>query len=137
MQCSEVKYRHFFVLHEHTTPVSWVHLFVHRSSHPHLCRYACQMANMISQWRSVWSIVPGTTDASFPFGLVTLADGTDEGHGSNMANFRYAQTMGLGVLPARASTVGCCSFRCGLFGFLVCMCSAVQTIVLCVRVCER
>lgn len=62
--------------------------------------YACQMRNLISTWRQQWSVEPGTTDPMFPFGLVTLADGTSEGHGNNMANFRLAQTLGNGVLPS-------------------------------------
>ena len=53
----------------------------------------------------MWSEdAPQGTDPSFPFGIMQLADGTSEGHGTNMANFRFAQTMGLGVLPPRAAT---------------------------------
>ena len=33
------------------------------------------------------------------FGIVTLGDGTSEGHAHNMANFRSAAMAGLGVLP--------------------------------------
>jgi len=35
--------------------------------------------------------VPGTTPRNFPFGIVTLAGGTSEGHANNMGAFRYAQ----------------------------------------------
>ena len=54
--------------------------------------YACFMKTLIESWRKGWSVVPGTTDANFPFGLVTLAGGTSEGNGVNMGAFRYAQT---------------------------------------------
>ena len=57
------------------------------------------MKNLIDTWRSGWSAEPGTTDATFPFGLVSLAGGTSEGHASNMGAFRYAQTGNTGVLP--------------------------------------
>ena len=35
----------------------------------------------------------------FPFGIVSLAAGTSEGHGKNMGNFRHAQTASYGFLP--------------------------------------
>lgn len=54
--------------------------------------YACMMDNLINTWREWWSAVPGTTPPDFPFGLVSLAGGTSEGHGKNMGAFRYAQT---------------------------------------------
>lgn len=41
----------------------------------------------------------GTTDPAFPFGVVSLAGGTSEGHGENMGAFRLAQTGGFGILP--------------------------------------
>lgn len=47
--------------------------------------YGCMMARLIESWRSVWSTVPGTTNPQAPFGLVTLADGTDEGNGINLS----------------------------------------------------
>jgi hypothetical protein len=34
-----------------------------------------------------------------PFGLVTLADGTDEKFGLNMRQFRWAQTANYGTAP--------------------------------------
>eukprot|EP01047_Picozoa_sp_COSAG01_P004769 COSAG01_NODE_159_length_23702_cov_119.507585_4_plen_130_part_00 len=61
--------------------------------------YACMMKNLIDQWRSAWSVEPHTTDQSFPFGLVSLAGGTSEGHAANMGAFRYAQTGNTGLLP--------------------------------------
>jgi hypothetical protein len=42
-------------------------------------RYACQQAAMIRSWREVFSAVPETTDAEFPFGVTTLAGGCSEG----------------------------------------------------------
>ena len=45
---------------------------------------------------------PGTTDASFPFGIVTLAGGTSEGHANNMGAFRWAQAGSQGYLPSAA-----------------------------------
>ena len=61
--------------------------------------YACMMKNLIETWREAWSVEPGTTDKSFPFGLVSLAGGTSEGHAANMGAFRYAQTGNTGLLP--------------------------------------
>ena len=57
------------------------------------------MKNLIETWRSGWSAEAGTTDATFPFGLVSLAGGTSEGHAPNMGAFRFAQTGNTGVLP--------------------------------------
>ena len=54
------------------------------------------MSNLIKTWREAWSATPGTTPPDFPFGLVSLAGGTSEGHGANMGAFRYAQTMNTG-----------------------------------------
>ena len=62
--------------------------------------YACMMDNLIRTWRAAWSVVPGTTPADFPFGLVSLAGGTSEGNGENMGAFRYAQTGNTGYLGA-------------------------------------
>ncbi len=61
--------------------------------------YACQTKNLVASYRSQFSSTPGTTDPLFPFGIVSLADGTSEGHGNNMANFRLAQTASYGILP--------------------------------------
>jgi len=44
-------------------------------------------------------VVPNTTSPDTPFGLVTLAAGTDEGHGDNMAPFRWAQMGNYDYLP--------------------------------------
>ena len=57
------------------------------------------MRNLVMSWREQWSVVPNTTDPVFPFGIVSLAAGTSEGHGPNMANFRHAQTASYGILP--------------------------------------
>lgn len=61
--------------------------------------YACQTKNLVTSYRQQFSATPGTTDKQFPFGIVSLADGTSEGHGNNMANFRLAQTASYGILP--------------------------------------
>lgn len=64
--------------------------------------YGCFMENLIKTWREAWSSGPvsgGTTPASFPFGIVTLAGGTSEGHGNNMGAFRLSQAGGTGLLP--------------------------------------
>jgi hypothetical protein len=63
--------------------------------------YACMMKNLVSTWRTGWSDVDGTSDAEFPFGIVSLAGGTSEGHGPNMGAFRYAQTGNRGWLPSK------------------------------------
>jgi hypothetical protein len=60
---------------------------------------ACAMKNLVVSWRRQWSVTPQTTDPQFPFGIVSLAAGTSEGHGANMPNFRLAQTASYGILP--------------------------------------
>merc|ERR1719499_2350749 len=60
--------------------------------------YACMFNRMKDEWRELWSAVPGTTDKEFAFGIVTLAQGTDEG-GPNMGGMRWAQTQNYGVIP--------------------------------------
>lgn len=61
--------------------------------------YACSMKNLVNSWRDEWSVHPGTTSATFPFGIVSLAAGTSEGHGATMPVFRHAQTASYGFLP--------------------------------------
>jgi hypothetical protein len=61
--------------------------------------YGCMMQTLVSSWRKVWSLVQGTTDPNFPFGVVTLADGTSEGRGGAMRGFRWAQTANYGTAP--------------------------------------
>ena len=61
--------------------------------------YACQMRSLVDGWRKQWSVVPGTTARAFPFGIVSLAAGTSEGHSNAMAAFRHAQTASYGILP--------------------------------------
>ena len=42
--------------------------------------YACLLPAMIADWRSIWSAAgEGVTSSSAPFGIVLLADSTDEG----------------------------------------------------------
>ena len=43
---------------------------------------------MKDQWRKMWSVVPGTTDPKFGFGIVTLQEGGSEG-GPNIELMRY------------------------------------------------
>ena len=66
--------------------------------------YACSTHNLITSWREQWSVVPGTTSSMFPFGIVSLAAGTSEGHNKNMGNFRHAQTASYGFLPGPAGS---------------------------------
>jgi hypothetical protein len=66
--------------------------------------YACSTHNLVTSWRDQWSIEPDTTDAQFPFGIVSLAAGTSEGHSKNMGNFRHAQTASYGFLPGPAGS---------------------------------
>jgi hypothetical protein len=64
--------------------------------------YGCALPKMISKYRARWSSTPGTTDPLVPFGIVTLAAGTSEGNGKNMAGMRFSQTCNYGVLPNSA-----------------------------------
>ena len=41
--------------------------------------YACLLRQQMASWRAAWSSVPDTTSPTAPFGIVQLADGTDEG----------------------------------------------------------
>lgn len=61
--------------------------------------YACAMKNLVTTWREQWSVVPGTTPAILPFGIVSLAAGGSEGHPGSMPVFRHAQTASYGFLP--------------------------------------
>ena len=64
--------------------------------------YACQMASMIADWRAIWSAIPGTTAATFPFGVTQLAGSCSEGFPANTGAFRRSQTGGYGTLPNAA-----------------------------------
>ena len=66
--------------------------------------YACSMKNLVAGWRKQWSVVKGTTDETFPFGIVSLAAGTSEGHSAAMPAFRHAQTASYGMLPGPAGS---------------------------------
>ena len=61
--------------------------------------YACLLPAMIANWRQMWSVSPGTTDSEAPFGIVVLADSTDEGWGSNVPQMHWAQSANHGVAP--------------------------------------
>jgi len=60
--------------------------------------YACMFNTMKDQWRHDWSVVPGTTESEFGWGIVTLQAGTDEG-GPDVEGMRWAQTQNYGVIP--------------------------------------
>ena len=63
--------------------------------------YGCYLKTMIQTWRDAWSSAPlSGTSAVFPFGVVSLAGGTSEGHSAAMPSFRNAQTAGGGLLPS-------------------------------------
>ena len=51
--------------------------------------YACQTVNLIESWSRAWSITPNTTPAALPFGIVSLAGGTSEGHGDDLCLYRF------------------------------------------------
>lgn len=67
------------------------------------------MPRLVQTWRSVWwsgEPTNGPSEGSSgaragysPFGIVTLAAGTAEGHGSHMAALRWSQTGNYGDLP--------------------------------------
>jgi len=57
------------------------------------------LPQMVSQWRKMWSIEPGTTDPLAPFGIITIADGTEEGWGRNVYGIHWSQTANVGSLP--------------------------------------
>ena len=61
--------------------------------------YGCMMAGMVAAWREIWSVVPNTTHALAPFGVVTIAPSGSEGAGNHLSAFRWAQTANYGVLP--------------------------------------
>ena len=61
--------------------------------------YACLFPAMIADWRATWSAVPGTTDPLAPFVFATIADGSDESFGVNMAALRHAQSASYGTVP--------------------------------------
>ena len=83
--------------------------------------YGCMAWRMVDAWRKVWSRVPGTTSATAPFGLVTIAPGGSEGAGYHLSVFRWAQTANYGQLPnpLMPNTCVCvCACACAC----VCMC---------------
>lgn len=60
--------------------------------------YACLMQKLVSQWRSLWSATPGTTDLYAPFGVVVLPGTGSEG-GADIGSMRQAQTASYGMAP--------------------------------------
>ena len=61
--------------------------------------YACEASNLVTSWRAAFSAQPASTHPEAPFGLVTLAAGTSEGHGQEMPAFRQAQMGGFSHAP--------------------------------------
>jgi len=57
---------------------------------------------MVAHWRRMWSLVPGTTDPDAPFGVITIADGTEEGNGLNAYGTHWSQSANWGSLPSPA-----------------------------------
>lgn len=64
--------------------------------------YACEAAHLVQSWREAFSVRPNSTSPTAPFGLVTLAAGTSEGHGKEMPSFRQAQMGSYQQAPNRA-----------------------------------
>jgi hypothetical protein len=60
--------------------------------------YAYMMKALVDEWRTLWSLEPGTTDPMAPFGIVTLAPSGTEG-GASIGAMRLAQTASYGVAP--------------------------------------
>lgn len=54
---------------------------------------------LIGAWRAAWSATAGTTAPLAPFGIVMLADSTDEGWGANVPQMHWAQTANVGYAP--------------------------------------
>eukprot|EP00937_MAST-01D_sp_MAST-1D-sp2_P003168 g3168.t1 len=61
--------------------------------------YACLLPALVGAWRSAWSATPGTTPGDAAFGVVMLADSTDEGWGANVPQMHWAQTANVGHAP--------------------------------------
>ena len=61
--------------------------------------YGCMAWRMVDSWREAWSVVPGSTSPSAPFGVVTIAPGGSEGAGYHLSVFRWAQTANYGRMP--------------------------------------
>jgi len=61
--------------------------------------YGCMLPTMVSNLRTMFSLVPGTTDPNAPFGIVSIADGTEEGWGRNAYGTHWSQTANYGSLP--------------------------------------
>jgi hypothetical protein len=60
--------------------------------------YGCLMPALVAAFRAAWSVVPDTTDALAPFGVVSLSTADSEG-AADIGSFRWAQTGSYGVLP--------------------------------------
>lgn len=60
--------------------------------------YACEIEALVNGWRAAFHAEHASPP--LPFGVVTLAGGTDEGQPYNMPSMRYAQTANQGYLPS-------------------------------------
>ena len=58
------------------TNLEKTHLSAHKEMRFSLQGYACQTKNLVASYREQFSATPGTTAKDFPFGIVSLADGT-------------------------------------------------------------
>ena len=78
-------------------------LFADAGNAAHGDGYACLLQQQMAAWRETWSAAgPGTTDPLAPFGIVMLADATDEGWGCNSLQMHWAQTANRGIVPNAA-----------------------------------
>ena len=62
--------------------------------------YACLLRQQMDSWRAAWSSTPHTTAPDAPFGIVQLADATDEGWGCNIRQMHQAETGNYGAVVA-------------------------------------
>ena len=99
---------------------------------------------LIGAWRTAWGATPGTTDPVAPFGIVQLADSTDEGWGCNVPQMHWAQTANVGFAPnahlprtflAAAHDLACMlsSSTCSLIGYKRTPCRFSKTTVVILR----
>lgn len=57
----------------------------------------------MNSWREAWSTTPHTTSPDAPFGIVQLADATDEGWGCNIRQMHQAETGNYGAFVTSIS----------------------------------
>jgi len=64
--------------------------------------YGCLLPQFLREWRTLASAVPGTNDPEFPFAVMLVHDGGEEGWGGMVTAMHYAHTAGYGRLPNAA-----------------------------------